>query len=377
RRIYSVAQTTMTKKRLDPPIIHMPEFSAGQWLNSPQPLTRAQLRGQVLLIDFWDYTCINCLRTLPYLLEWHKRYADKGLVIVGVHAPEFKFGRDHSQIEAAIQEFNIRYPVLLDNDYQTWQQFATRAWPTKFLIDPKGYIRFKRQGEGYYEETERAIQELLQLRDATVSLPEILPPLRDEDTSGAVCYRPTPELHAGYQGGGLFGGALGNPEGYVVNSLMSYSMVPDEERTEGHFYLSGFWEAKPECVAFAGKNGGEVILPYRAVGVNVVLSPSSDSVELLLGLATADGAPTVEVLQDGKPLSPENAGKDILFSETGLSYVQIERPRLVQIVANPGYEWHELSLNFRTTGAALYAFTFDTCLVPRENSLNIETFRAN
>lgn len=355
----------------------MPEFSKGQWLNSSHPLSRAQLRGQVLLIDFWDYTCINCLRTLPYLAKWHERYADKGLVIIGVHSPEFKFARDSSQIEAAIQEFDVRYPVLLDNDYQTWQQFATRAWPTKFLVDPQGYIRFKRQGEGYYEETERAIQSLLRQRDAAVSLPDILTPLREEDSSGAVCYRPTPELHAGYQGGGLFGGALGNPEGYVVKSLMSYTMPPPDERVEGHFYLAGFWEAKPECVAFAGQDGGEVVLPYRAVGVNAVLSPSSDPVELMLGLAAAKGPPLIEVLQDGRPLSPENAGRDVLFDEAGSSYVKIERPRLVQIVQNPGYEWHELTLIFRTTGAALYAFTFDTCVVPKDKPLNIETFRKN
>lgn len=367
----------MTEKLLDPPIIHMPDFSEGEWLNSSQPLTRAQLRGQVLLIDFWDYTCINCLRTLPYLNQWHERYADKGLVIIGVHAPEFKFARERSQIEAAIDELDIRYPVLLDNDYQTWQQFATRAWPTKFLVDSRGYIRFKRQGEGFYEETERAIQTLLEMRDAAVSLPPIMPPLRGEDSAGAICYRPTPELHAGFQGGGLFGSALGNPEGYVTNSLMSYTLPEADERMEGRFYLSGFWEAKPECVAFAGQTGGEVVLPYRAVGVNAVLSPSSDPVELLLGLATEKGAPIIEVRQDDRPLSSEIAGKDILFDEAGLSYIRVKRPRLIQILNNPNYEWHELKLIFRATGTALYAFTFDTCIVPSKNALNVETFQVN
>lgn len=365
----------MTKKLLDPPIIHMPEFSKGTWLNSPQPLNRSQLRGEILLIDFWDYTCINCLHTLPYLTKWHERYADKGLVIIGVHAPEFKFARESSQIEAAIREFDIRYPVLVDNDYQTWQQFAVRAWPTKFLVDGRGYIRFKRQGEGFYEETERAIQALLKQRDPAVSLPNILPPLRDEDSAGAVCYRPTPELHAGYQGGGLFGGALGNPEGYVVNSLMSYSMPKPEDRKEGQFYLSGFWQARPDCISFAGQEGGEIILPYRAAGVNAVLSPSSDPVELMLGLATAQGEPIVEVRQDGQPLSPEAGGKDVLFNETGLSYILIKRPRLYQIVRNIGFEWHELQLTFRTTGTALYSFTFETCIVPSDSPLNIETFQ--
>jgi thiol-disulfide isomerase/thioredoxin len=365
----------MTKDLLDPPIIHMPEFSDGKWLNTDQPLTRRQLHGRVLLIDFWDYTCINCLRTLPYLTKWHERYAGKGLVVIGVHAPEFKFARERGQIEAAIREFEIRYPVLLDNDYQTWQRFATRAWPTKFLVDGRGYIRFSRQGEGYYAETEQAIQALLLQRDPAVSLPDILPPLREEDGSGAVCYRPTPELHAGYQGGGLFGGALGNPEGYVVNSLMSYSLPEAEERMEGRFYLSGFWEAKSECVAFAGQSGGEIVLPYRAAGVNAVLSPSSDPVELMLDLAPADGEPLVEVLQDGRPLTPENAGEDVFFDEKHRSFVRVKRPRLVKLVQNTAYEWHELKLIFRDTGAALYSFTFDTCIIPKDGPLNIETFR--
>lgn len=365
----------MNKNLLDPPIIHMPEFSGGEWLNSSQPINRSQLKGSVSLIDFWDYTCINCLRTLPYLIKWYERYADKGLNMIGVHAPEFGFGKSSAQIEAAVQEFGIRYPVLLDNDYQTWQQFAVRAWPTKFLVDGNGYIRYKRQGEGYYKETEQAIQTLLKLIDPTISLPDMLPPLREEDSSGAVCYRPTPELYTGYQGGGLFGSALGNPEGYVVNSLMAYTLPPAEERTDGRFYLAGFWEARPDCIAFAGQEGGEVVLPYRAVGVNAVLSPSADPVAIMLELATAEGTPMVEIQQDGRPLSSQNAGEDVFFDEDGRSVIQLERPRLYQLVQNQAYEWHELKLIFRKTGSALYTFTFNTCVVPNDQALNVDTFQ--
>lgn len=344
---------------LDRPIIRMPAFAEGEWLNTAEPLTRERLRGRVVLVDFWDYTCINCLRTLPYLIEWHQRYHDLGLVIIGVHAPEFRFARARSHLETAVQELTIPYPILLDNDYQTWERFANRAWPTKHLIDSDGYIRFKRQGEGYYQETERAIQALLRQRDPDVSLPPLLPPLREEDTAGAVCYRPTPELYAGYQGGGLFGGALGNPEGYVADSLMMYTL-PDERAT-GQFYLEGFWRSGPEWVAFAGQQSGRIVLPYQAVGVNAVLAPSSDPVEMLLNIRPTEAAPLIAVRQNGRPLTPANAGADIFFRE-GQSVVSVERPRLFELVRNPDYESHELELVFQANGLALFSFTFTTCV---------------
>ena len=137
----------MSESLLQPRTVRMPHLAAGEWINSA-PLTREELRGRVVLIDFWDYTCINCLRTLPYLARWHERYADKGLTVIGIHAPEFKFARSRAQIEAAVAAHNIRYPVLLDNGYENWSRFANKAWPTKYLIDADGYIRYQRQGEG-------------------------------------------------------------------------------------------------------------------------------------------------------------------------------------------------------------------------------------
>ena len=210
---------------LDPRIVRLPPLAEGEWLNG-RPLTSSQLRGQVVLIDFWDYTCINCLRTLPYLKMWHQRYAELGLTIIGIHTPEFGFAQFRPHLAAAVAEYDIPYPILLDNQEKNWSQFAVRAWPTKFLVDTDGYIRLKRQGEGHYQETERAIQTLLRLRQPGVSLPDLLPPLRAEDASGAVCYRPTPELYAGFQGGGLFGGALGNPEGCMPNRSVIFRLCP-------------------------------------------------------------------------------------------------------------------------------------------------------
>lgn len=351
----------------------MPELAAGTWLGREQPLTRQQLRGQVVLIDFWDYACVNCIRTLPYLREWYQRYSDKGLTIIGIHTPEFKFAQLQPQVTAAIAEHEIPYPILLDNQYENWSRFATKAWPTKFLIDADGYIRFQRQGEGYYRETELAIQILLRQHNPNIVLPDLLPPLRAEDTPGAVCYRPTPELYAGYQGGGLFGGALGNPEGYVSQSPMFYTLP--QKRPIGQFYVEGVWRAWPEALAYAGQEGGRIVLPYSAATVNAVLAPSADPVEIMLELRPSAAAPLVIVQQDGRYLIPQNAGGDIEFDEGGTSFVRVKRARMIQLVKNPAYESHELSLTFQAMGLALYTFTFTSCVAPYASAEDPDSFQ--
>ncbi|RMG90425.1 MAG: hypothetical protein D6706_19610 [Chloroflexi bacterium] len=354
----------MRQSLLEPRIIRMPEFAPGQWLNVERPLTREQLYGQVVLIDFWEYTCINCIRTLPYLRQWHKRYADKGLVIIGVHSPEFRFARFRMHIETAVADFQLPYPILLDNDLANWELYANKAWPTKYLIDSEGYIRYQCQGEGAYQQTERAIRQLLRQRDPSIILPDkLVTPIRDEDQPGAACYRPTPELYAGYRGGGLFAGGLGNPEGYVPLSPVLYEWPDGIEREEGHFYVEGIWRAWPEAMSYAGKSGGRIVLPYRAVTVNAVLSPSPDPVETVLDLRKPESEPVIEVKQDGRYLNPANAGRDITF-RNGKSIVLVDRPRMYELVNNSLYGKHELSLTFHARGLAVYAFSFTTCADP-------------
>ncbi|WP_420643047.1 redoxin domain-containing protein [Candidatus Leptofilum sp.] len=359
---------------LEPRIVRMPPLAVGEWLNG-RPLTNSQLRGQVVLVDFWDYTCINCLRTLPYLKQWYQRYAKHGLVIIGIHTPEFRFAQFRHHLEAAVAEYEIPYPILLDNQQKNWSQFAARAWPTKFLVDADGYLRFQRQGEGYYQQTEQAIQTLLRLRDPDLTLPDLLPPLRPEDNSGAVCYRPTPELHAGFQGGGLFGGALGNPEGYMPDSSIIYQLPPVKTWQEGCFYVDGIWRAWPEALAFAGEQGGEIVLPYSAVSVNAVLAPSADPVETALKIRPTEAAPVVEVVQDGRYLTKVEAGSDVMWAENGRSFVRVDRPRMVNLVQNPDFEQHTLRLSFQARGLALYAFTFTGCVASPQNPHDAETFQ--
>lgn len=362
--------------KLDRPIVRKPEFAEGVWLNTAGPQKAPNLRGNVLLVDFWDYTCINCLRTLPYLKEWHKRYSDKGLAIVGVHTPEFRITRVQAQVEMAVVEYGLEYPVLLDNSHETWEVFANKAWPSKHLIDRHGYIRLRQQGEGHYRQLEQAIQTLLRRRDPGVELPPLLPPLREEDEPGAVCYRATPELHAGFQGGGLFGGALGNEEGYVSGSPMMYRVPDPEERSAGQFYLEGFWWAEPEAVVYAGSEGGRVYVPFQAAGVNVVMSPSSDPVDLILGLRKSEEDPVVQLYLDGAPLPPDQAGEDVQFDEEGRSFVRLSRAKLVRAVRSDTFREGELELVVRGGSVALYAISFFGCLAPDGQEDEYETYRA-
>ncbi|MEK9179194.1 MAG: redoxin family protein, partial [Patescibacteria group bacterium] len=157
-----------------------PEFAGiSNWLNSKRPLTMQELRGRVVLVDFWTYTCINCIRTLPYIKEWHKKYASKGLVVIGVHTPEFEFEKKKENVQNAISQYELTYPVAQDNNYSTWNAFNNQYWPAKYLIDKNGTIRYTHFGEGNYEETERVIQELLGEKvttnqESVLSVPSLL-----------------------------------------------------------------------------------------------------------------------------------------------------------------------------------------------------------
>ena len=167
--------------------VRAPEIGRG-WLNST-PLSFRQLRGRAVLVDFWDYTCVNCVRTLPYVQAWHQRYRDQGLTVIGVHTPEFTFAQYESNVERGVREFGLTYPIVIDNNREIWTAFANRYWPTKYLLDKDGYLRFGHFGEGGYAECEQVIQELLREIDPALDLPAIIEPLREEDHAGAICYR--------------------------------------------------------------------------------------------------------------------------------------------------------------------------------------------
>ncbi len=329
---------------LQPKHIRAPELYGNDWLNGDPVLIRDH-EGQVLLLDFWDYTSISCLRSLDYLRDWQRKYRDFGLTIVGVHTPEFRFARDGDLVRRAVRDARITYPVVLDNDQIVWSAYAVHAWPTRCLIDRDGYLRFVQHGEGGYLEFERALQQLLSESGYRGDLPELTEPVREEDLPGAVCYRPTGGLHLGY-----LRSTIGNAEGIAAESTINYAdpglYLPER------VYLTGKWNNQRECVRLAGDpaEAGSVTVLYDAAEVNVVLRPGPDQIG------------TVHIEQDGVPLPAGAAGKDIRGRKS--SAVTVDMPRMYRIVKNKEFGNHLLRLTTNDTGLEVYAFSFTTSLIP-------------
>jgi cytochrome c biogenesis protein CcdA/thiol-disulfide isomerase/thioredoxin len=302
-----------------------PEFAGNErWFNS-RPLTLRALRGRVVLVDFWTYTCINCLRTLPHLEAWDRAYRADGLTIVGVHTPEFAFERDAGNVAEAIGREGIRYPVVQDNRMATWNAYANGYWPAEYLIDAAGHVRHVHVGEGDYEETETAIRALL--REAGARPRGESRPARTVEPSE----RATPETYLG----------VARAEGYsppAFPGTATYTATPDDRLGPHRFTLGGTWTLSAD----AARAGDGATLTGRVTGKDVylVLSPPRH------------GAGTVEVALDGRPIEAAAAGADVHGAE-----VQVTRQRLYHLVSRPGVETHLLSLRF-SRGVAGYAFTF-------------------
>lgn len=326
--------------------IHAPELYGDHWFNS-DPISIRDLRGQVILIDFWDYTSINCLRTLPYLKEWHRKYQDFGLVVIGIHTPEFKFARKPEILQRMLERSGIRYPIVLDNEALLWSAFGARSWPTKYLIDKDGFVRFSHQGEGGYQQFERALQQLIVHSGFHGRLPEIMDPLRDTDVPGNICYRATGEIFLGY-----LRGALGNNDGYNPESTLDYAdpgiYLPER------FYAKGKWRSARECFTFNGNQdeSGSVIIRYDATEVNAVLNSG------------AGGVSEVSVLQDGSSLEKETQGEDIIKGTDGASLVLVDTPKMYNLVRNREFGSHRLTLTTSSTNLEIYTFSFTTSIVP-------------
>jgi cytochrome c biogenesis protein CcdA/thiol-disulfide isomerase/thioredoxin len=304
-----------------------PEFAGNdRWFNTPAnaPLRLDQLRGRVVLIDFWTYTCINCIRTLPYLRAWDGRYRRRGLTIVGVHTPEFAFERDGENVEGAISQNRLRYAVAQDNDYATWNAWGNRYWPAKYLIDARGRVRYAHFGEGAYEETESAIRSLL--AEAGAGRLGRTADARVETASPELA---TPETYLGYERAERFLPPLRPGRG-------RYPGVP--ELPPVHFALSGTWNVSGESATAVG----EARLDARVTARKVFLV-----------LSSKDERPReVEVLLDGKPVGASEAGEDVAGGR-----VTVRDERLYRLVSLPDVQDRRLTLRF-APGVTGYAFTF-------------------
>ena len=327
------------------------------WINS-DPFTLESQLGKVVLLDIWTYTCINCIRTLPFLKQWHEKYADQGLVIVGVHSPEFEFEKIRENVVEAVGEFGIEYPVVQDNDFGTWRALNNRFWPAKYLIDKDGYIRYTHFGEGAYDETEEKIRELL--AETGTDLSRIFPdtvagPERDPRAYTANPWDSvTRELYAGYERnyGALQSG--GDPP-YILHTEFykdqdSDILYRDPGSHENHFiYLQGLWRNEPERLVHARDTEGYedyVAIRFYATSVNLVMAPASS------------GTLVVRLTIDGEPLKAEHAGADVLFEQDGTSFVFVDESRMYRLVDGSEFQSHELKLSSNSQEFSLFAFTF-------------------
>jgi thiol-disulfide isomerase/thioredoxin len=322
-----------------------PALDAKVWFNSP-PLTLAQLRGKVVLVDFWEYTCINCIRTFPYLRRWNELYGPLGLVTIGVHTPEFAFAKNPANVANAVKRFGFTFPVVLDNDENIWNAFHNAAWPADYLIDKDGRIAYMHIGEGDYGETEMAIRNMLQEAKPGLQFADTkytIPADANADGDAAVCRRATPETYLGF----LRAANLANEGGEDEHSEVHYvapSTVPVD-----NFALDGNWQAGPEMVRHVRSSDqpkDAVELHYQAKSVYLVAG-SDDAMPKRL-----------YVMQDGKLLPRQAWGVDIHADEQGAPYVTLVRKRMYYVVNNPEYGEHSLALATAAAGVSLYSFTF-------------------
>ncbi len=308
---------------------------AVEWLNGP-PLTTEQLRGKVVLIDFWTYSCINCIRTVPYTRAWAEKYKDQGLVVIGVHSPEFAFEKKVDNVKQAIDDFDIGYPVAIDNDFKVWRAFQNNYWPAAYLIDAKGQLRYHHFGEGNYDTTEKAIQDLLaeagsQVADRAITVPDA----QGAQAAPDLNYIGSGETYVGYQRASAFV----SPEGLQPDTAQDYTRAEPRLNQWG---LSGNWTVGPE-EAVLNQPGGGLTYRFSARDLHLVLGPD------------ADGKPVrFQVTVDGKaPATSHGADTDADGNGT------VTDTRLYQLVRQAGdVAERTFEIRFLDPGAKAFVFTF-------------------
>ncbi len=316
-----------------------PEFKGiTSYINTNQTKL-SDLKGKVVLVDFWTYSCINCIRTLPYLVDWNQKYSDKGLVIVGVHSPEFEFEKNIDNVKQAVARFGIKYPVLLDNDHETWNAFQNSYWPRKYLVDSDGYIRYDHIGEGGYAETENAIKSLLAERSnqqgleiSNLNQTKLIVPSAPSVDFNQI---KSPELYFGYQ---YARAQLGNVQGFNPEKTVNYTL-PGSNLESNVIYLQGLWKNNPDSMELVGSNG-KIMLAYSAKSINIVAGGKGEAI----------------VKEDGKGNQTNNTFKGNDVDSEGM--LTVDGQRLYNIADHTNYGNHQIEIAARGPGFKVYTFTF-------------------
>ncbi len=308
---------------------------ATTWLNSA-PLTPQQLRGKVVLVDFWTYSCINCIRTVPYIRAWAAKYRERGLVVVGVHTPEFKFEEDLVNINAAVGRFQIDYPIAVDSAQQIWQAWGNRYWPALYLVDANGKIRHHQFGEGGYDKMERAIQSLLaEASPGPVDNTLVNPRSNDEQMAPDLANLGSDEAYLGYQ------------------KASNLRLTPRLREDRPQVYSAGQLSLNQ-----LGLNGRWIVGAESAVadepGAGVACQFSARDLHLVMGPGTAGGKVRIKVMLDGKAPGADH-GADIDAGGMGV----VDATRLYQLVRQSGQvRQRRFDIQFLDQGAKAFAFTF-------------------
>jgi cytochrome c biogenesis protein CcdA/thiol-disulfide isomerase/thioredoxin len=314
----------------------MPELTGAiAWINSPS-LTSDQLKGHVVLVDFWTYSCINCLRSIPYVRAWAEKYKNSGLIVIGVHTPEFAFERDQDNVRRAVRELKITYPVALDNDYKIWKAFNNSYWPADYLVDATGHIRHHHFGEGKYAETEQQIQELLKEHDPQLSVNGLVKVAATGAEAAPDTDVESPETYVGYDRADSFM----SPGGLKQNVSHAYTVPQHLELNQ--WGLSGTWTDYAQVATLNSPKGG-IVFRFHSRDLHLVLGPA------------ANGKPVrFRVTIDGKAPG-ENHGVDSDAQGEG----KITDQRLYQLIRQKtAIEDRTFEIEFLDPGAQAFAFTF-------------------
>jgi thiol-disulfide isomerase/thioredoxin len=339
-----------------------PEFAQiSGYINTPNnnsPITLSSLKGKVVLVYIWTYTCINSIRPMPYIDDWNQKYSNKGLVTVGVHSPEFGFEKNHANVKDAVKRFGITYPVIIDSDHGTWNAYANNYWPRFYLIDTQGYIRYDHIGEGDYDQIEKSIQSLVAERAFLMGAKEIS--LNKKPTTlinpASLYYidlrqSTTPEIYTGYNTART---PLGNPEGFKPDQTVSYSIPSNTNFKPSILYLQGKWKNNPDSMELQSDTG-RIAFIYYAKSVNIIAGGkgggivSNDNGDKLGagGYRQAAGNSTANI-------SDNSLGQDL--SSDGS--FRIDGQRLYNLAIHDNYAAHYILIDIKGKGFQFYTFTF-------------------